>query len=46
MNLLTNLQMESEYKHRSRIRDIANSEKRMINVTAAMNCSGGTSKIV
>lgn len=43
---LTNLQMECDYKHRSRIGDIASSEKRMINVTTTMNCPGGTSEIV
>lgn len=43
---LTNLQMECDYNHRSRIRDIASSEKRMINVTITMNCPGGTSEIV
>lgn len=42
---LTNLQMECDYNHRSRIRDTASSEKIMINVTITMNCPGGTSEI-
>ena len=43
---LRNLQMRCDYKHRFRVRDIAGSEERMINVTTTMNCPNGTSEIV
>lgn len=38
----TNLQMEFDNKHKSSIKDIASSEKRLINVMTTVNCSCGT----